>query len=85
MLVEQATKGHVELIQPDPPDTVRPYIVPGLMRQALHVVGQVAGEVDDGVADARLGSEAGLLKARLQEAGELVGRNALEAETGPAL
>ena len=48
----------VQLVEAHPPVPVRPHIVPGLVREALHVVGQVAGELDDGRADTRLRPEA---------------------------
>ena len=79
VLAEQATERRVQLVEPDPPRPVRPHIVPGLVREALDVVGQVAGELDDGRAEARLRPEAGLLEARLEEVGELIGGNPLEA------
>ena len=46
------------------------HVVPGFVREALHVVGQVAGEIDDGRAEAGLGADAALREPRLDEVGE---------------
>ena len=55
------------------------------MRQALHVVGQIAGELDDGRAEPGLGPDARPRESRVDERGELVGRNLLEPHHRPGL
>ena len=42
------------------------HVVPGLVRQPLHVVGHVAGQIDDGGAEAVLGPDAAGLEAPLE-------------------
>ena len=49
-----------------------------LVREALHVVRQVAGELDDGGAEPGLGLHPRLRKPRVDEGRELVGRDLLE-------
>ena len=64
----------------DPPSAVRPHIVPGLVREPLDVVRQVAGELDDRLrrGPAR-GLDAARLEPRVDERGEPIGRNLLRA------
>ncbi len=65
--------------------TRRAHVVPGLVREPLHVVGKVAGEIDDRCAEARLRADAALREPRLDELGEHVGGNLLEAHHRPGL
>ena len=63
----------------------RAHIVPGLVREALHVVRKVAGQLDDGGAEAGFGADAAGRKALLDERREDVRRDSSSRITGPAL
>ena len=52
VLAEQPRQRRVQILEADRPPSVRPRIVPELVREPLHVVGQVAGELDDRLAEA---------------------------------
>ena len=61
------------------------HLVPGLVRQPLDVVGQVAGELDDGRAQAGLGRDARAREPRVDGRGEFVGGNLVEPHDGAGL
>ena len=62
--------------EPRPPG---PGIVPRLVRESLHIVRQVAGELDNRGAQAGFGLDAGAAEARIDEGGEHRRRNPIEA------
>ena len=55
------------------------------MGQALHVVGKVAGEIDDGCAETGFSTDAALAELRFDERGKDVGRNLLKSHDRPCL
>src|SRR5262245_30926479 len=79
LLEQQTLQGGVEILERRLAPAARADLVPGLVRQPLHVVGQVAGELDDGGAEAVLGPEAGSCEAGVDERREFVGRDLVEA------
>ena len=79
MLAEQALQRRVQVLEVRRPLRPRLHVVPDLVREALHVVGQVAGEIDDRRAEPGRGLEAGGLEARFDESREAIGRNLLQA------
>ena len=54
LLAEQPPQRRVQVLDADAPPPRRGHVVPGLVREPLHVVGQVAGEFDDGERRIRL-------------------------------
>ena len=85
VLAEQPLQRAVQVFEVRRPPGPRLHIVPDLVREALDVVGQVAGEIDDRRAETRRGSEAGSLEPRFDEGGETIGRNLLQAHDGSGL
>ena len=59
LLAEQPLQRLVKIVQTDPAPSARPDIVPCLVREALHVVGKISGELDDGLAEAFVRLDAG--------------------------
>ena len=59
--------------------------IPGFVREPLDVVRQVAGQIDDGGAEAFFGSEAGSAEPFVDPAGEGLGGNPAEPHDGPGL
>ncbi len=52
LLGQQAAQRRVQIVERGAPAPGRAHLVPGFVRQALDVVGEVAGQVDDGRAQA---------------------------------
>src|SRR5678815_5524430 len=53
-------------------------VVPRFVREPLHVVGKVTGEIDNGGAQARFRANATLAESRLDESREHIWRNLVE-------
>ena len=67
LLGEQPRQRRVQVVEGRPSSTGGADVVPRLVREPLHVVGQVAGEIDDRRAEAGLGANPALREARLDE------------------
>jgi len=61
----------------------RPRVVPRLVRQTLHVVGHVVGEIDDGGTEAGFGTQAGLRETCVEPLGEFRRVDFLQTPDGP--
>ena len=85
LLVEQAREGRMEIVQRRATRPGRAHVVPGFVRQPLHVVGEVSRQVHDGRAQPGLWPDARLREALLDEVGEDVGGNLLEPHHRPGL
>ena len=70
LLVEQPRQRQVQVLEPRRLPARRPHVVPRLVRQPLHVVGHVVGELDDGRAEAVLRLHAARRESRVDEVGE---------------
>jgi hypothetical protein len=83
LLAEQTAEGLVERIERGPPAARGSHFVPRFVREPLHVVGKVAGELDDRVAEAVFRLDSRSLEPHVDGRREFVGRNLLEAHHGP--
>ena len=79
LLGEQAPQRLMQVVERRATSAARAHFVPRLVREALDVVRQVAGEIDDRGAEPRLGLEPGSREACVDEVGELAGRDLVEA------
>ena len=75
----------MQIVEPRGPAPGHPHVVPGLVREPLHVVRHVGRQLDDGRAEAGLGPDARRREARLDERGEVSGSIFSSRMTGPAL
>ena len=66
LLGEQPRQRRVQVVERRPSSARRAHVVPGFVREPLHVVGQVAGEIDDRGAEARLRADAALARSALR-------------------
>ena len=78
LLGEHTCERGVKVVERGPPASSVADVVPGLVREPLHVVRKVAGEIDNGRAKAGLGLDAALAEPRFDERGKDVGRDLLE-------
>ena len=67
VLAEQPLQRRVQIVEARRLPPLAAHVVPDLVREPLHVVGQVAGELDDRRAEARRRPDAARLEARLDE------------------
>ena len=79
MLAEQANQRGVQIIETRRLLAGFAHVVPGFMRQPLHVVWDVGGEIDDRFAETVLRQDAAALEARVDPHGEVSGVDLLEA------
>ncbi len=75
---EQTAQCRVQIVHVHPTLSRRMCIVPCFVREPLHVVRQIAGELDVRRSDARLWLDARSREARFDECGEYTGRNFFE-------
>ena len=79
VLGQESRQRLVKMIERRAPRAAGTHLVPCLVREALNVVRQVAGELDDCAAEPVLGLHARSNERRIDERLELFGRNLLEA------
>src|SRR5262245_53176643 len=72
LFAQETLEGGVEIVERRLAAAALADFVPRFMREALDVVRQVAGELDDRRAEPGLGRQAGALEAGVDEGGELV-------------
>src|SRR5262249_4345001 len=79
LLCEQTPQRMMQVVEGRPPPGRGTDIVPRLVREALDVVGQVAGQIDDGQAEPTVGTNAGPREPCVDESRELFCWNLVEA------
>ena len=79
LLGEQAQQRLMQVVERRAAAARGAHIVPGLVSEPLHVVGKVARQLHDRDAQSGLGADARLVEARLDEHGELVRGDLVEA------
>ena len=85
LLREQSPQRGVQVLARHPAPSAGPHVVPRLVREALHVVGQVAAELDDGLAEPGFRREAVLRKRDSIDAAKRSAGIFCSRMTGPAL
>ena len=79
LLGQQPAQRLVKIVERCPPPAAHPHLVPRFVCQPLHVIWQVPGELDDRGAQTRLRLDARSLKMAVDEGGEFLSRDPLEA------
>ena len=85
LLAEHSRQGGVEIVEARALLAGLFHVVPGLVGETLHVVGNIGGEIDDRFAEPFLGPDAAAREALVDEGRELGRIDLLESHHRPGL
>ena len=85
LLAEQPRQGDVQIVEAGRLLARLLHVVPGFVREPLHVVRHVGGEIDDRFAEPVVGADAAAAEPLVDEGREVVGVDLLETHHRPGL